>query len=355
MIDKELLVKVINKAIAYGIPFFAYRLPDDGLSLCFGAQTSDSGDTASCGFKIEPFDCRKSRFSRIICPQLSAGEFIRWKPQESPPSSRYPATAFQTTGKSQYFRSIGQCLDLLRSEKLDKIVLSKIIAFDFEDTNWGQFFSDLEAKYPSAFVFIYYTPETGGWAGATPETLGRYSDGKFHTMALAGTRKTGSGYDWTEKEIREQEFVADYISATFSGLGIPFDVSEKATHSAGCVEHLCNYFTADIADSAMAEKLVAALHPTPAVSGIPQRKAMDAIAAIESHERHCYGGYIGPFSPGRFDYFVNLRSLYFNGNTQTLFCGGGITADSKAGSEWEETEAKSATLAPVLKKAGGNC
>ena len=73
-----------------------------------------------------------------------------------------------------------------------------------------------------------------------------------------------------------------------------------------------------------------------------------AISKIESHPRTYYGGYLGPVTSSGFDYFVNLRSLTFDKDSQILFCGGGLTVDSNEDSEWSETEAKSQTMKTIL-------
>ena len=52
-----------------------------------------------------------------------------------------------------------------------------------------------------------------------------------------------------------------------------------------------------------------------------------------------------------FSFFVNLRSLQITPSYYTIFAGGGITPDSVALDEWEETEIKASTLLNLIKIA----
>lgn len=338
------LLKAINKAVVNGCTFYAYRLPGD--RLCHFSATSDCNSTSVLsGFKVKPFDSTDT----IIIPQsLSAYDFCSI---EHLPSSKISSLNFHQTSRSEYNDEFDLCLEKIRSGILDKIVLSKVIVCDNDNIDWGQAFNRMVESYPNAFVFIYNSPRTGAWAGASPETLARYHDATFTTMALAGTKPATDKSAWREKELTEQEYVANYIESIFSQSDILFNKSEKKTVKAGNVKHLCNFFDAHIPSLPVAEQLVDSLHPTPALCGLPTDIAKAAIRDIERNPRQCYGGYVGPFSPSGFDYFVNLRSMAFDKHSQALFCGGGLTIDSVADDEWTETEAKALTMKGILSKA----
>lgn len=346
------LVEAINLAVRTQTRFCAYKEPGN-CEATFFSQT-DENFTSDSGFKIKTFTSQNDYSGEYyIYPQHCVDSFLRL---HLSPGSRNSVLQFNipsSTTRHQYNTAIHKCLSLLKRRVLDKIVLSKVIAFSTPNVNWGQLFVDLLYSYPDAFNFIYFTPETGGWAGATPEILGIFTDGNFKTMALAATRRTGETRQWSEKEFREQEIVVQYIADTFIKADIPYSVSQKCTHKAGNVEHLCNYFESNDNDLKTAEFLIDTLHPTPAVCGIPKDNAINALSDIEQHKRGCYGGYIGPFSKNSFAYYVNLRSLCFDRQNVSLYCGGGIVIDSDPEKEWDETEAKSKTLIPILTKNSG--
>ena len=65
------------------------------------------------------------------------------------------------------------------------------------------------------------------------------------------------------------------------------------------------------ADGCGIGELVEALHPTPAVCGLPKQEAIDFITANESIDRKYYSGYCGPWNVGgKTALFVSLRCIW---------------------------------------------
>jgi isochorismate synthase len=96
------------------------------------------------------------------------------------------------------------------------------------------------------------------------------------------------------------------------------------------------------------ERLIHSLHPTPAVSGLPQKEAIEVIEQVEQHERTLYAGVIGVLDEQSSALFVNLRCAQVFENEVCLYVGGGHTAASNSNAEWVETENKAKTLLNVL-------
>jgi menaquinone-specific isochorismate synthase len=96
--------------------------------------------------------------------------------------------------------------------------------------------------------------------------------------------------------------------------------------------------------------LAAALHPTPAVGGMPRDVALQTIAVLEPHPRGRYAGPVGWIDArGDGEWGVALRGAVIEGERATLHAGAGIVAGSIAENEWRETEAK---LEPMLRALG---
>lgn len=101
----------------------------------------------------------------------------------------------------------------------------------------------------------------------------------------------------------------------------------------------------------MAAALAAALHPTPAVGGVPAEAALAHIAAHEPHARGWYAGPIGWIDArGDAEVGVALRSGLVRGASAWIYAGAGIVEGSEPGAEWEETELK---LRPLREAIGG--
>src|SRR5262249_17858502 len=95
--------------------------------------------------------------------------------------------------------------------------------------------------------------------------------------------------------------------------------------------------------------LVARLHPTPAVGGMPAERALQWIADHEPDERGWYAGPVGWFNAaGDGEFAVALRSGLLEGPRAHLYVGAGIVAGSEAASEFAETRWKLRALLSAL-------
>ena len=117
-------------------------------------------------------------------------------------------------------------------------------------------------------------------------------------------------------------------------------------------------------------KLISAIHPTPAICGLPKDAAKKFILANENYDREFYTGFLGEINMKqeikrsgnrrntenqvyaaqvtKTSLYVNLRCMKLNKDTTELFVGGGITAESVPSAEWEETLNKAGTMKEVL-------
>ncbi len=340
----------INKAISCNATFYAYRMPNESCAVFSAAKQGENNNGS--GFAIVPFATNGNAQAFSIPQGISAEAFLNADTSLYSCPSAYRMPRQNTTMFGEYGSEFEACIRLLKAGELKKIVLSRITECEFTEIDWGRFFINMAETYPTAFVFIFNSPSTGFWAGASPETLARYHNQELQTMALAGTKMASDQSEWGQKEVVEQQLVADFIESVFAASGTDFKKSPLFSQPAGKVKHLCNNYTAHVEDTSTAEQILAHLHPTPALCGIPQDAAKAAISAIERHDRLYYGGYIGPYSSVGFDYFVNLRSLQFDANSQILYTGGGLTTDSDLESEWRETEIKTDTMMAILSKSG---
>lgn len=96
--------------------------------------------------------------------------------------------------------------------------------------------------------------------------------------------------------------------------------------------------------------VLARLHPTAAVGGLPREGALAAIAAAEGMDRGWYAGPVGWVdADGDGEFAVALRSALLAGNRADLYAGVGVVGESEPAAEWDETEWK---LAPVRRALG---
>ena len=256
-----------------------------------------------------------------------------------------------------YSRQIEYLKEHYLHDNSKKIVLSRtkcLKGFDYKQL--PEIFELLTQEYKHAFIYLLYTPYSGIWLGATPETLVNTDNENFSTMALAATKEySANTNDWTKKEILEQEYVVEYLRKKLTEGGYLYNESSRSSSRAGNVMHLQTMFKGLLKNNANEWKqLVDLLYPTPAICGTDNDESLTILRKVEKHSREYYSGIIGPFNAaGKTDLFVNLRSMKVSGCSALLYAGGGILKTSDAQKEWEETDLKFNTLLRVIEQIMG--
>lgn len=251
--------------------------------------------------------------------------------------------------EATYLEKAERFIQDIRDNELSKAIFSRVKSHP-SNKSVDEVFDELNKAYPSAFVYLISSSLFGTWIGATPETLISCNRGKGETVALAGTMKSTETSFWGEKEKIEQQFVSEFIENQLTDLSVKAIVKDgPKDRIAGPVKHIETRFQFSL-NGQKPIKIADKLHPTPAVSGLPQKGAIELIDSIEEHDRSLYAGCIGVLGD-RTDLFVNLRCAQLIEKEYFLYLGGGFTKDSIAEKEWQETENKSRTLLDILENS----
>jgi len=248
---------------------------------------------------------------------------------------------------------------LLAAGKMSKVVLSRTVTAQSADVATHAFLLFRRAclRYPRMFVALVALPGGEQWLTATPEVLLQGSNGNYSTMALAGTmrlegdelRGEGETARWASKDIEEQRYVASYIGDRLKSLGIDYDEQGPRTVRAAHLVHLRSDFRFRLPAGVPVSRLLATLHPTPAVCGLPKQQALDLILRHEHCQRRYYSGFMGPLGSTDTHLYVTLRCMQVSASScLTLYAGGGLLRESREEQEWQETEAKLDTMRHLL-------
>ena len=203
--------------------------------------------------------------------------------------------------------------------------------------------------YPRMMIALVYTPQSGLWLASTPEILLSGDGSRWQTIALAGTMKYDDDLRWSEKNIQEQRYVATYIIHQLEQFTHDFTEEGPRTARAGHLAHLRSDFHFSLPDHTAIGALLQALHPTPAVCGLPKQDSFRYILQHEHHDRSYYSGFMGPlFLNGQTNLFVTLRCMQLFANGYRLYAGGGLLKDSVEEQEWQETETKLDTMRHII-------
>lgn len=328
-----------------GDSFVAYSLPGEKQYTLLYSLGRDNGHLPS--YKKHPF-CFSTFLKEKSIVFFEHAETDR--PFDFHPSDLSDVSVM---GRDHYLSAVDNIIRDINDHQYDKLVYSRLKKVRRHDVGIQDLFVSLIEAHPAAFVFCYFIPGRGCWMGATPELLVKEDDGKYKTMALAGTQlDLGLPLDevlWGDKEKAEQQFIVDFVSSELKKRGAAFKVSPDRTIRAGEVLHICTDISIEQGDYNITD-IAEYLHPSPAISGVPQDVALEKIKTSERHERQDYCGYLGPLGADP-SLYVNLRSMRIYRDAYVLFLGGGITAKSVAEQEWQETEDKSKTLMSLIEKS----
>ncbi|MDA0802808.1 MAG: isochorismate synthase [Planctomycetota bacterium] len=213
----------------------------------------------------------------------------------------------------------------------------------------------LGMEEPASAVAVLQPAEGPAFVMVSPERLYRRRDRIIESHAVAGTCGRGPDAESdaqlagrllrSDKNRREHDLTLRYIESVLEPLTTERSWQReprilRLTH----VQHLMTELRGALREGVDDEAILAALHPTPAVCGVPTTLAREFIHAHESAPRGLYSGVVGVSCDAAAEFSVGIRSALVVGNTVTAYAGAGIVDGSDADAEWLETARKLETF-----------
>lgn len=270
-----------------------------------------------------------------------------------PPRAHHP-TEIQIEADppaSRYVEAVADAVREIRSNGLTKVVLGRSLEIR-SDTAARPFdlVAALGAEHPDAYLYALER-DGASFVGATPELLVSVRNGVFQSRPFAGTAPRGrndaedqaiaAALLSSHKDRHEHRVMVDDIVARLEPVVPSIAVSEASVQPLRYVQHLVTRITGSVPPGTTILGLAAALHPTPAVGGVPLDDARAMIAKLEDVDRGWYAGGVGWLDgAGNGEVAVALRCALLRGGTARLFAGSGIVADSDPDAELDETSWK---------------
>lgn len=333
-------------------PFVVYRKPNS--NILFGFFTEDDSivfteNYAESGFVFAPFDASEKA---VIFP-LEKSKFISEELSLEQKTLDKKVFFIDEESRENHMLLVDKTIDKINKSDLKKVVISRKENVQFSDFDLIEAYQKLLQNYKNAFVYVWFHPKVGLWLGATPETLLDVNNTSFTTMSLAGTQvyKNTKNVVWRSKELEEQQLVTNFIESQLQEISSNLKINKTETVKAGSLLHLRTKVTGKLKENFTLKSLIRALHPTPAVCGLPRNDAKKFILENENYHRSFYTGFLGELnldSDKKSSLFVNLRCMKIEKKEAAIFVGGGITKDSKSEDEWKETVSKSKTMKRIL-------
>jgi branched-subunit amino acid aminotransferase/4-amino-4-deoxychorismate lyase len=221
----------------------------------------------------------------------------------------------------------------------------------------ARLFAALTAGTPASMAAAWIRPD--GWlASASPERFVRLRDREVWIEPVKGTRPRGVDAQadlvltadllGSEKERAEHVMIVDLERNDLGRVCVPgsvvVDPLFEVESTVYCHQAVSRVSGLVRPESTIAD-ILAATFPCGSVTGAPKIAAMRIIDQLEKSPRGAYTGSLVVAVPGSLDSSVLIRTLEGQGKQAWYGTGCGITVDSDAAEEWEESVLKTE---PVL-------
>lgn len=330
-------------AASWAVPRIALRLDDSGPRIQAAATEAEGG-----------FERARLRLAKLAERLESLHGGVGNSLPSAVRSIRYEMEAL---GSEECWRdAVEASLRDIESGRFDKVVLARAMQIS-ADATWCpvRVARRLRAAHPTSTIFAV-SRGAKTLVGASPERLAHLDGNRLSTAAVAGTAPpapVGGEEDRVflanPKERHEHAVVVDELRRRLAPFVDDLESRDEpeilATQS---LRHLYTPMSARLSEQTSLATVCEALHPTPAVCGLPREPALEALRSREWTERGWYAGGIGFEDDRGGEVVVPLRAALLDGRVATLFAGAGIVAGSKWESELEETRLKMRVMQAAL-------
>ncbi len=258
----------------------------------------------------------------------------------------------------QFTSAVASALKSIKANKFSKIVLAH--ALDVTSPEPFKLINslyNLRKRHPDCYIFSLSNGQGDNFVGASPERLISIQNNQLVTDALAGSAPRGKSFCedmrlasqlfHSQKERREHRAVSNFITQRLLESGLkPFQYPLRVLRLSN-IQHLWTKITAEVPENINLLDIVAQLHPTPAVAGVPTPVACEEICRYENFDRSLYAAPLGWVDyQGNGEFIVGIRSALIRKNSARLYAGAGIVAGSQPRKEFAEVQIK---LQAILK------
>ena len=264
-----------------------------------------------------------------------------------------PVVTHSSPWQEGYRDALRQALALVEDNHLRKIVLAVRQELHLDQPlDPLRLLAHLRRRQPGSCRFLWQQRQGECLIGASPERLLAVRQGQLRSDALAGTAPIDAPAGQllaSMKDRHEHELVVETITRVLAENGLaPRRPRHPRLARHGQLLHLHTPITCALGGHHPLA-LAAALHPTPAVAGLPRREAMAALRSLEPFERGHYAAPIGWIdSEGDAELRVAIRSGTLRGQRLELTAGAGLVRGSEPERELQEVALKLGVLQQQL-------
>jgi len=284
-------------------------------------------------------------------------------PRSSAGRREPPRFAESNLGAGGYPDAVERCKEYIRAGDAYQIVPSQRWSAELPVDAFS-IYRGLRAVNPSPYMY-FLDFEDFEIAGASPEALVTVRGREARQRPIAGTRPraatTEEDLQVAEDLLADEKERAEHVMLVDLGrndLGRVCEYGSVTVDELMVVEtyshvmHIVSSVTGTLREGVSAMDALRASLPAGTLSGAPKIRAMQIIDELEPVKREPYGGAVGYLSyTGELDTCIYIRSALVKDGRVHVQAGAGIVADSNAGYETRETEAKAGAVMEAIKLA----
>lgn len=260
--------------------------------------------------------------------------------------------------QERFIEMVEKGVEDIRINKLNKLVLSRGVEVKYKhEIDVTSVLRRLYCNNPDGYTYALKNHNEDVLIGASPEMLVSKRGCCIYSNPLAGSRPRGRTHDEdkllaqelqnSQKDLSEHKFVVDNIVEKVSDIcnDVVFSKIPKLIHTSQ-LWHLSSVIEGKLKNPDFTVLDAAlAIHPTPAICGVPQNEAYRKILELEGGSRGLFTGIIGWCDEnGDGDWAIAIRGATIRGNIASVKAGAGIVRESVPEEELRETGVKFRTM-----------
>jgi anthranilate synthase component I len=265
-----------------------------------------------------------------------------------------PEQVLSNTTRDEYLQKVEKAKEYILAGDIFQVQISQRLHRSL-NTRPFDVYRMLRTINPSPYLY-YFDLKEFEIVGSSPELLvkvERDSHGRriVDTRPIAGTRHRGSTFEEDERNARElladEKELAEHlmlIDLSRNDIGRIAKIGTVETNEMMVIEkyshvmHIVSNVRGELRDDLGAMDAFWSCFPAGTLTGAPKVRAMEIIYELEKEKRGLYGGAVGFLDfKGNLKTAIAIRTMVIEDNTIYFQAAGGIVADSKPESEYEET------------------
>ncbi|MEI7669373.1 MAG: chorismate-binding protein [Pseudomonadota bacterium] len=317
------------------------------------------------GLIIE-FDHKKKIINYYAEPNIKLPDYIFDKNNFKKSDKKYITHDINySMSREEYFRIIEETKEEIRKGSFYQANITRKIMGKFIDKpNGFSIFMSLCKESPASYSAFFKTKDFSIISSSPENFLNINKDGVIKSSPIKGTvlryrnkKLDKESLDYlsnSEKEKAENLMIVDLMRNDLAINSVAGSVKVEnlfKISSYKTLHHLSSTIIAQKSDNASTLNVVKSAFPAGSMTGAPKISAIKWCMKKEKIRRGVYSGALGWFGgDGSCDLSVVIRTLIISGNRFEFQVGGGITIDSDAESEWQETITKAKGIMKALER-----